>query len=324
MAALVDPYPHGDAPQPVELRHLRAEDLAAVLADETVCWRRLLEWDFEPSAELVRRFVGMQALSGFGLVDDTRVVGYSYFVCEERKGLVGDLYVLPAYATVEAENRLLEAVLGALRRTPLVRRIESQLMMLRPAPGRPFPMSRDLHVYPREFMVADLAVTDALPAVRSDEVVYEPWSDRVQEGVAQLIALCYKGHVDSSINDQYRSLPGARKFLMNIVQYPGCGSFFQPAALVATRAGTTPVRGVSLTSMVAPDVGHVTQICVHPEQRGHRIGYELLRRSMVALKAAGCRKASLTVTSDNRGAIELYERMGFAKKRNFSACVWEW
>jgi ribosomal protein S18 acetylase RimI-like enzyme len=81
--------------------------------------------------------------------------------------------------------------------------------------------------------------------------------------------------------------------------------------------------GVCLTSMVASDVGHITQLCVSPASRGTGLGYELLRRSLVALADHGCRIVSLTVTTSNASAIELYERMGFVNRRDFAAYVWE-
>ena len=83
------------------------------------------------------------------------------------------------------------------------------------------------------------------------------------------------------------------------------------------------MEGISLASLVAPRVGHITQICVAPDRRGAGLGYELLRRSLVALHEAGCRLATLTVTSANREAVALYERMGFEVVKRFRAFVWE-
>ena len=45
----------------------------------------------------------------------------------------------------------------------------------------------------------------------------------MQEEAAHVISAAYRGHVDSEINDQYRSIPGARRFVTNIVRFPGCG-----------------------------------------------------------------------------------------------------
>ena len=67
-----------------------------------------LEWDFEKSADLVRRFVDLRALNGSALIESGEVTGYVYYVLEENKGLVSDLYVRRAFRSVERENRLLD------------------------------------------------------------------------------------------------------------------------------------------------------------------------------------------------------------------------
>jgi hypothetical protein len=212
--------------QVLRLKDVSPAQLDPVLDEETAAWENRLEWDFRPSGDLVRRFVRMQALSGFALIAAGRIAGYSYYVCEEHKGLVGDLYVCDEFASPENENRLLGAVLHEMMRMSYVRRIESQLMMLRDAPGRPLPYIQHLRRYPRKFMVIDLArVSELAPGAAGNRVHIDRWNDNRQEEAAQLIAAAYRGHIDSEINDQYRSVPGARRFLMNIVQYPGCGSF---------------------------------------------------------------------------------------------------
>ena len=137
-----------------------------------------------------------------------------------------------------------------------------------------------------------------------------------------LIASAYQGHVDSHINDQYRSYPGAKRFLMNIVQYPGCGKFFGEGSFVAEDANGR-MCGIVLSSHVASDVGHVTQICVSNEWKGRGVGYELMRSAMLALSDGRCERVSLTVTASNTGAIQLYQRMGFRSTRRFAAYVWD-
>ena len=81
--------------------------------------------------------------------------------------------------------------------------------------------------------------------------------------------------------------------------------------------------GVSLASLVAPECGHITQICVGPNVRNTGIGHALLRRSLMTLRDMGCRSASLTVTAANEGAVSLYERVGFVTTRKFTAYAWE-
>lgn len=86
---------------------------------------------------------------------------------------------------------------------------------------------------------------------------------------------------------------------------------------------TGVLQGICLTSIVAANVGHITQVCVAPSQKGTGLGYELVRRSLVALASHGCRSASLTVTTANQAAVRLYQRMGFVNRREFAAHVWE-
>ena len=172
-------------------------------------------------------------------------------------------------------------------------------------------------------MALDLARAD-LGVGRVRKLSYlERWSDLYQDGAAQAIAAAYAGHVDALINDQYRGAPGARRFIHNIVQYPGCGAFQRQASYAAFDAANGRLCGISLASLVAPDCGHITQICVAPQMKGAGIGHALLRESLLSLKEMGCRSASLTVTAANRNAVELYERVGFRTVKRFPALVWE-
>ena len=308
----------------VDLRQLRAGDLDLLLDEETEVWRDTLDWDFRASAGLVRRFLEMQALNGCALLLNGHPVGYCYFVSEERKGLIGDLYVMQEFMSLEHEQRLLDSVVDVLTKTPFVKRIETQLLMLRSGSRIVLPQKTHVRSHRRIFMEVDLSAAVQLPAGKtSSGILIDRWSERRQDDSTALIALSYQGHIDSQINDQYRSPAGARRFLQNIIQYPGCGSFFQPASFVAVDTGSGKLCGMCLSSLVQPEVGHITQVCVSQAVRGKGVGYALIRGSLESLAIHGCRKASLTVTAANTEAIELYERMGFRKTRDFSAYVWE-
>ena len=312
---------HAGVPELVPLKSLRAEDLDAVLEEEALQWRSLLRWDFAASAELVRRFLKIHALAGYALITDGRVAGYSYYVCEDRKGLIGDLFLSREYAATQNEDHLLGAVLNDLVCTPHLQRIEAQLMLLHGPFERPMPLGAFSQVFPRIFMLADLSEALGLPPSNS-AIRILPWDERRQDEAAQLIASAYQGHVDSQINDQYRSFAGAKRFLTNIVQYPGCGRFFHGGSFMAEDSSGR-ISGLILSSHVADDVGHVTQVCVSPEMKGRGVGYELMRSAMTAMVNDGCERASLTVTASNTGAIQLYQRLGYRSTRRFAAYVWD-
>lgn len=308
----------------VDLRELGVGHLERLIEEENEAWQTGLDWDFHPSADLVRRFIQLRSLNGFALVDHGEVIGYSYYVFEEGKGLIGDFFVRSAFRSAASEYRLLEAILDMMWRLPGLRRIEAQLMMLGMDLGKTAPYRQWFHAYPRRFLEIPLAGGLAKLRARDPQgVALAPWTESWRDEAAALIANTYRGHVDSQINDQYQSQAGAHRFLANIVQFLGCGAFFIPASFVAWDRSLRSMCGLSLTSMVAPEVGHVTQICVAPTHQGRGIGYELLRRSLTALAAHGCKKVSLTVTSANESANWLYERMGFRKRREFAAHVWD-
>ncbi len=326
MAALWESgiHPKTGEVRTLDLRQLAAGHLAALLEEEVQAWRTTLRWDFRPSAGLVQHFQDLHALNGTALIVNERTAGYCYYVVEEHKGLIGDLFVSRPCATSENQMLLLGAALEQLRRDSAVRRVESQLMLLDSPKLSTLPLRRFVHAFPRLFLELEYETAPVFaPSVAAQRFTIIPWQEAMHEEAAAMLARAYEEHVDSEINDQYRSAAGASRFLGNIIQYPGCGSFFRPGSFVALDTSTRAVVGMSLSSLVASDCGHITQLCTAPSARGQGLGYELMRRSLEAMQRAGCRATSLTVTAANRGAVRLYERCGFVRRKEFSAHVWE-
>jgi ribosomal protein S18 acetylase RimI-like enzyme len=324
MAAASEPI--AQSPRIVDLRHLGPRELDVLLLEETVEWQERLDWDFAPSADLIRQFMTTRALNGCALVDRGEVVGYAYTVIEDRKGLIGDLYVRSGWLGGDTELQLFRVLMDGLGATSLVQRVESQLMLVEQGTALALRRERPaVKVYERLLMKLDTPAAAEMPRRREDAGRFhiEPWADHLQESAANAIALAYDGHIDSQINDQYRSLAGARRFLYNIVQFPGCGIFHKPGSFIAFDTRTGWVAGIVLVSFVSPEVGHITQLCVTPQARGAGLGYELLRQAVLALRAHGAKRISLTVTGANSEAIHLYQRCGFEDVRRFFAYVWD-
>src|SRR6185312_13404370 len=59
----------------VDLRGLSARDLEPLLEEEIASWRDDLEWQFDESANLVRRFVDLRALTGSALIEQGKPIG---------------------------------------------------------------------------------------------------------------------------------------------------------------------------------------------------------------------------------------------------------
>ncbi len=309
------------------LRAIQAGSLQPLLEEEQRNWLSRLHWDFGASAELVRRYVNVHALDGLALIRGADVVGYCYWVTEEHKALIGDLYVRDAWRGADSQGQLLDEAIHNLRGTAslpalAIRRVESQLMQLaNPEQLEWEEKDRPLE-FPRVFMLAPLEQRSRWRAVTfGDAVRLVSWGPVWMESIAELVAAVYQGHVDSQINDQYRSPAGAARFLRNIVHFPGCGVFQSDASSVAIDQNGD-LLGCVIATRVAPQTGHIAQICVRPGWQGRGLGYELMRRAMLALGQCGCDEVSLTVTESNDQALRLYRHMGFHSIHHFKALIW--
>ncbi len=239
---------------------------------------------------------------------------------EEQKGLIGGLYVSTRHAQATIGRRLLEEMLFSMRAVPQLSRIEAQLMPFGGPVDAPL-LEQGFHLYTRQFMLFDLRKPPESHATAAG-MRLDRWNDRFFEPCAKLIFLCYADHVDGEINDQYRSRSGALKFLKNIILLPGCGQFVPSASFVLRQPGSDDLIAAVLTSEVSPGVGHTTQICVLPGYQGHGLGRMLMQTSADALRSMKFRELTLTVTTENRSAVQLYEGLGFTTIRTFTAGVW--
>jgi len=300
---------------------MQSRDLEGLFEEETQHWRDELRWDYRASLDLVRRFIDTHTLCGTVALEDRKPAGYGFYVLEDHKGLIGGLFVAARYPQTTVTHALLSEMLAMLRGTPRLKRVEAQIMPFGAALD-PVLLSQHFRLHTREFMLLDLATAKLAGKPLSIGLKLERWSDRSFEACARLIQGAYANHVDGEINDQYRSEAGGMKFLRNIVILPGCGQFLPEASfLVRPATGEAPV-GMVLTSTVAEGVGHTTQICVQPGYRGSGIGRHLMETSIQALRARHFQALSLTVTSANRPAVDLYERIGFQTIKTFAAGVW--
>jgi len=314
----------------LDLRHFSSADLRPLLEDEIAMWGSALAWDYSTSAEMILRYMDAKILPGYAAIDRGNIFGYSFFVYEQSKGVIGDLYVRDGARGCdrhEVEERLLTHVIETLQQSPGIHRVEAQLLAHHTGEvSRPF-LQQGFSRHPRVFMNYEIGRhPQASPPTQPPfpaQFELRPWSEQEYQAAAALITAAYRGHVDSEINDQYRSLTGSLRFLNNIVRFPGCGTFDPRASFVVFQRRTRTLIGLILCSLVRPDVGHITQVCVLPEYRSAGLGEAMMAASTRSLRERGFHFISLTVTEANDRAIALYQRIGFESTRVFDAFVWE-
>jgi ribosomal protein S18 acetylase RimI-like enzyme len=305
----------------VDLRQVSIRQIEPLLEEEARHWRDELHWDYRSALDLIKRFLEAHALCGCAAFENGTAAGYSFYVLEDQKGLIGGLYVSPKFPQAAIGHRLLDEMLYAMRAVPQLSRIEAQLMPFGGPVEGPL-REQGFHLFTRQFMLFDLQKSSPPRIGASPGMRLERWNERFFEPCAKLIYLCYTDHVDGEINDQYRSRTGALKFLKNIILLPGCGQFVPGASFVLRQPGSDDLIAAVLTSEVSSGVGHTTQICVLPGYQGNGIGRLLMQTSAEALRAMKFRELTLTVTSENAAAVKLYEKLGFITIRTFTAGVW--
>jgi ribosomal protein S18 acetylase RimI-like enzyme len=315
----------GAAVEILDLRHFTSADLRPLLEDEIRVWAELLCWDYSGSAEMILRYMDAKFLPGYAAVSRGKVFGYSFFVYDSSKGVIGDLFVRSGdngSGREEVERRLLTHVIETLQQSPGIHRIEAQLLAHEAgAASQPF-LSQGFSRHARLFMALPLATPMDGKVIAAD-IELRRWTEQDYQPSAAVITSAYRNHVDSEINDQYRTLSGSLRFLNNIIRFPGCGTFDAESSFVAVNKRNHSLVGVILCSRVRYDTGHVTQICVLPEHRGLGLGKALLAATVRNLTQRKFSALSLTVTEANSPAVDLYARLGFEKKRVFDAFVWE-
>jgi ribosomal protein S18 acetylase RimI-like enzyme len=324
------PEPSESQLEILDLRHYTSADLRPLLEQETQLWSRLLAWDYRSSLEMILRYVDAKILPGYAASDRGTLLGYSFFVYEGSKGVIGDLFVSEekkaraGITSTRVETILLKHVIETLQQSPGIHRVEAQLLAHESgAVARPF-LDEGFRRHPRLFMMLPLDSAQPANDVQlPSDIELRGWTEPDYQSVASVITSAYQHHVDSDINDQYRSVGGALRFLNNIVRFPGCGTFDQGASFLAVQKATGSVIGVILCSRVKDDVGHVTQVCLLPEHRGRGIGEALLNASSRELASRKFSLLTLTVTEANAGAVRLYKKLGYTVNRVFDAFVWE-
>jgi GNAT superfamily N-acetyltransferase len=307
--------------QLIDLRRMNSRKLLPLFEEEVEHWLAELHWDYRASQHLIRTFIDAHTLTGYVAVVDGQPAGYGFYVLEERKGLLGGLFVSARNDQAEISRALLHEMIACLRAIPGLGRMEAQLMPFGTLYDATL-LAEGFALYPREFMLLELGAPRPAAAACSPAFQLHGWHERFFQPCAELIRLAYTGHIDAKINDQYCTAAGAAKFLRNIILLRGCGEFLPEASFVLSARETGQPAGMVLTSAVCSGVGHTTQICFLPQYQRLGLGRALMEASIAALQEKNYRALSLTVTSANEPAVRLYRRLSFRTLKTFSAAVW--
>lgn len=340
------------ATEVLDLRHFRARQLRALLGAEADLWETSLRWNYRASTDLLLQYIDSEVLTGFVALRHGTVAGFTFAVFESGKAVIGDAFSLappetpslslgrPSHqpaspsspASLAITRQLLIHLIELLRATPMLDRIEAQLLLYDAGVLDDSFRQEGFTLFPRLFLELDMSTAASLvrpvdgsnptQTLAGRNLSLRRWLPGDYQAAAELIHAAYEGHVDARINDQYRSLHGSLRFLHNIVRFPGCGVFEAQHSWVIEEPRGRLVAMI-LCSRVHDDVAHITQLCVLPSLRRRSYGRLLLRHCAAELARAGFHAITLTVTESNTRAVTLYQSSGFHLRHRFDATVLE-
>jgi ribosomal protein S18 acetylase RimI-like enzyme len=304
----------------VDISSLEPRDLELLWEREANLWLEKLYWDVSPALDVVRRAVERRSLAGKAVREGSRVLGYSYYILEGHRAVLGSLVFSPKTDDSSVGKRVLGSLLASIQNHPSVRRIESQFIDY----GLPwlseFFRSRGFTEYSRSFLRRPLDVLP-LEIPRESDMFFEICSPACLTEAAYLMQEAHEGSIDAEMNELYRTRDGCRALLDNILQRRGCGDPIASASFVA-RDRVNGVCGVVLATEISPGHAHLAQVAVSPAMQGKGLGRLFLHRSLAALASKGLRTVSLMVSGANHRAYSLYQSLGFREVLCFPVFSW--
>src|ERR1039458_859880 len=191
----------------LDLRHFSSADLRPLLEDEIAMWGRLLSWDYTTSAGMILRYMDAKILPGYAAIERGSIFGYSFFVYEQNKGVIGDLFVRDSvrdggrgHDRHEVEERLLTHVIETLQQSPGIHRVEAQLLAHEAnSVSRPF-IETGFQRHPRLFMTLTLEKAASVKFPTHPDVEIRPWTDGDYQPSAAVITAenCKSTRLNSS------------------------------------------------------------------------------------------------------------------------------
>ena len=181
-----------------DLRQTTVRQIEPLLEEEARHWRDELHWDYRGALELIKRFLDAHALAGCVAFENGVAAGYSFYVLEDQKGLIGGLYVSSKFPQDPIGRRLLEELLISMRAIPHLARIEAQLMPFSGPVDTPL-LDQGFQLYTRQFMLLPLG--EANPGKRPHPRVHAIYRPPVAKCPAGLVAALLYRVEQARLND---------------------------------------------------------------------------------------------------------------------------
>lgn len=148
-----------------------------------------------------------------------------------------------------------------------------------------------------------------------------PWSAELVDEHAEVKFRSFRGEIDSGVFPCLSEPTGCLQLMEDIA----AGTGFVPEATWLIRAldsrGEAEPCGTIQGVRVNPNYGAIQNVGVVPYHRQRGIGRALVTAALLGFQQIGVPRAYLEVTAQNRGAVRLYQRLGFRKTKTLYKAV---
>jgi ribosomal protein S18 acetylase RimI-like enzyme len=139
-----------------------------------------------------------------------------------------------------------------------------------------------------------------------------PWDPALLASHAEVKFHSFRDEIDANVFPCFTELPGCQRLMGEIARKPG---FLPQTTWLAVYAGPDgagqeccgTIQGIKDRS----GLGAIQNLGITPPHRNRGLGTLLLFRAFRGFQQAGLHRVYLEVTADNKGAIQLYQRLGF-------------
>ncbi|HSW40520.1 MAG TPA: N-acetyltransferase [Acidobacteriota bacterium] len=304
------------------ISHLDSAALKPLMDEEEREWLSELGWDYSPIRRILDSFIQQKLLPGYVAVDEeNKAAGYTYFLVNQAKGIIGTLYAPSQRYAQEMVEELISLTIACLKDSPKIKRIEAQIMPFNDLNLTAAFTQRGFACYRRYYMETDLNVS-RLKSPPPFPGTILPLNPEYLPHAAKMTFLSYRNQTDAEICEDYRSITGCEKYLRSLVENPGCGVFMPESSFMALDENGA-ILGYVISCRISGEAGMIPQIAIHPSYQGHGLGNSLMEHALRSFGNAHFQSVSLTVTKKNRRAFDWYQRLGFRIRKEFGAYVWQ-
>jgi ribosomal protein S18 acetylase RimI-like enzyme len=306
----------------IPINHLDGDLILPLMEEEEKVWMSDLRWDYSLVQQILLTLIKRKLLPGYiAVAGEKEPIGYTYFLVNQAKGIIGALFVSKTSQSQEAVEELLSLAITCLKDSQNIKRVGAQIMPFYNVNLTATFTQHGFGYYPRYYLNLDLNAPQKKIAFPSLEKII-PWDSAYLERAAEMTRMSYHNQTDAEICEDYRTKAGCESYLHSLVENPGCGIFMPEASFMALDAQNAPC-GLVICCRISNGAGMIPQIAVHPSYQGRSLGNALMLRSFEQLRTMGFETVSLTVTKKNRRAFDWYQRLGFKIRKEFGAYVWE-